>query len=197
MKKIIAPVLIVVFVLGAGGFLYSYWLGSKKEAGRDLIREAREEETAPVEEPAPPSSQPVTTEEPVQEDEPTTLPDETAVSPMPEPEPQPQPESQPQPSEPSPPSAQGVQEFEIVETIYPGKFDPSQITVKRGVPVKIYLTTTQREHINRVSILPYITSSDTILPGKVTILEFTPLEVGDLEIRNIGHGFTGTIKVTD
>lgn len=178
MKKIIAPILIVIFVLGAGGFLYFDWLSSKKEMGRALLRETREGQGASI-----------------QEEEPTALPEEPTVSPMPEPEPQPQPESQPQPSEPSPPNTQGVQEFEIVETIYPGKFDPSQITVKRGIPVKIYLTTTQREHINRVSILPYITSSDTILPGKVTILEFTPLEIGDLEIRNIGHGFTGTIKV--
>lgn len=128
------------------------------------------------------------------------VPGESPVSsptptPAPEPIPSPEPEPQLQPVEPPTSSPQEVQEFEIVQTIYPGKFDPSQIVVKRGTPVKIYLTTTQREHINRVSILPYITSSDTILPGKVTVIEFTPLEVEDLEIRNIGHGFTGTIKV--
>ena len=90
---------------------------------------------------------------------------------------------------------QSVQEFEIVETIYPGKFEPSVITVKNGIPVTIYLTSTQYEHVNRVSILPYIKSSEVITPGEVTVLKFTPTKTGELKIRNIGHGFEGTIKV--
>ena len=90
-----------------------------------------------------------------------------------------------------------IQEFEIVETIYPGKFEPSVIVAKRGIPVRIYMTTTQLEHINRVSILPWISSSDTIFPGKITTIEFTPDQVGEFKIRNIGHGFEATFRVEE
>ena len=92
---------------------------------------------------------------------------------------------------------EGVQEFEIVQTVYPGKFDPPLIVAKKGVPVRIYITTTQREHINRISIQPFVSSSDLVLPRKVTIIEFTPDQTGEFKIRNIGHGFEGTLKVIE
>ena len=92
---------------------------------------------------------------------------------------------------------EGIQEFEIVQTVYPGKFDPSLIVVKKGILVRIYITTTQREHINRISILPFVSRSDLISPGKVTIIEFTPNEIGEFKIRNIGHGFEGTLQVIE
>jgi len=69
--------------------------------------------------------------------------------------------------------------------------------VKKGIPVRISATTKQREHINRISILPWVKSSDTILPGRVTIIEFTPDQVGEFTIRNIGHGFEGVLKVVE
>jgi len=91
----------------------------------------------------------------------------------------------------------GVQEFEIVQTLYPGKFDPPLIVAKKGVPVRIYMTTTKREHVNRVSILPFVSSSDLVLPRQVTIIEFTPNQIGEFKIRNIGHGFEGTLRVVE
>ena len=186
-STIVVIVSVVVLIAGVAGVLV--WRVSVRQHEEGALKEQEPSAESPKAEPLTPT---VPGQEPVPSPAPTRAPE---LIPGPEPEPQPQPEAQPQPVESPTPSPQEVQEFEIVQTIYPGKFDPSQIVVKKGIPVKIYLTTTQREHINRVSILPYITSSDTILPGKVTVIEFTPLEAQDLKIRNIGHGFTGTIKV--
>jgi len=90
-----------------------------------------------------------------------------------------------------------VQKLAIIQELYPGEFYPSKITVKKGLPVKIYITTTDSEHINRVSIQPFVSSSGLLEPGKVTVIEFTPDRVGEFKIRNIGHGFEGTLIVEE
>lgn len=82
-------------------------------------------------------------------------------------------------------------------SIYPGEFSPDPLVVKKGESLKILATSKVREHVNRISILPWVKSSETLLPGKTTIIEFTPDEVGDFMIRNIGHGFTGTLRVVE
>lgn len=89
----------------------------------------------------------------------------------------------------------GIQEFNLVQTVYPGKFEPSVITATKGIPVRIYISTTQREHINRVSILPWVESSSVVAPGSPITIEFTPDQVGEFTIRNIGHGFEATLIV--
>ena len=75
-------------------------------------------------------------------------------------------------------------------------------TTSWGFPLQsrkdqIYITTTDEEHINRVSIQPFVRRSKLLQPGEVTIIEFTPDRVGEFKIRNIGHGFEGTIIVED
>jgi len=82
-------------------------------------------------------------------------------------------------------------------TIYPGEFSPDPLIVKKGEPLTILVTTQVREHVNRISILPWVTQSDRLSPGKTTIVEFTPDQTGDFEIRNIGHGFTGILRVIE
>ncbi len=52
--------------------------------------------------------------------------------------------------------ASPVQEIAVLQELYPGKFYPNKIIVKKGHPVKIYITTTDEEHINRVSIQPLL-----------------------------------------
>lgn len=97
-----------------------------------------------------------------------------------------------------PPSApSGTQKFSLEQSVYPGSFTPDPLIVKLGIPVKLLVTTLHREHVNRISILPWVTTSDTLVPGKVTIVEFTPDQTGDFNIRNIGHGFEGVLKVTN
>jgi len=90
-----------------------------------------------------------------------------------------------------------VQEIAVIQELYPGKFYPNKIIVKKGRPVKIYIITTDEEHINRVSIQPFVSSSELIQTGEVTVIKFTPDRVGKFKIRNIGHGFEGTIIVEE
>ncbi len=82
-------------------------------------------------------------------------------------------------------------------SIYPGEFTPDPLVVKLGDPLKLLVTTRVREHVNRISILPWVAQSERLSPGKTTVVEFTPDEIGDFEIRNIGHGFTGILRVVE
>lgn len=146
---------------------------------------------------------------PVAEPEPTSDPEPVPAKIVPpsveEPTPPPQPEAtlqtEPTPEpvpEPAPPPAQpSVQEINLEQSVYPGYFFPDPLIVKKDTPLRLLVTTKQREHINRISIQPWVSSSDVILPGKVTIVEFTPDLIGEFYIRNIGHGFTGTLKVVE
>ena len=103
----------------------------------------------------------------------------------------------PEPELPSPSPLSSTQEFSLEQSVYPGSFTPDPLIVKRGIPVKLLVTTLHREHVNRISILPWVTTSDTLVPGKVTIIEFTPDQTGDFNIRNIVHGFEGVLRVTN
>ncbi len=82
-------------------------------------------------------------------------------------------------------------------SLYPGAFSPDPLIVRKGEPLKLLVTTRVREHVNRISILPWVARSDRLSPGKTTVVEFTPDETGDFEIRNIGHGFTGILRVVE
>ena len=81
--------------------------------------------------------------------------------------------------------------------IYPGEFSPDPLIVKNGIPLRILVTTGAREHVNRISILPWIGRSERLSRGKTTVIEFTPDQIGDFKIRNIGHGFTGILRVVE
>ena len=94
--------------------------------------------------------------------------------------------------------AAGAAEVKLDQVnIYPGEFSPDPLIVKKGEPVRLLVTTQVREHINRISILPWIEFSNRLSPGKTTVVEFTPDETGDFEIKNIGHGFTGILRVAE
>ena len=82
-------------------------------------------------------------------------------------------------------------------SLYPGEFSPDPLIVRKGEPLKLLVTTRVREHVNRISILPWVAQSDRLSPGKTTVVEFTPDETGDFEIRNVGHGFTGILRVVE
>jgi len=82
-----------------------------------------------------------------------------------------------------------VQEFAVIMD-YPGnRFYPSSLTVKVGQPVRLFVTTLTREHVNRFSIEPWIRQSDVAMPGQVLVAEFTPNRVGTFKIINVGHRF--------
>ena len=108
-----------------------------------------------------------------------------------------EPEISVQESLPSPASQPTIQKFDLEQSVYPGYFTPDPLIVKKDIPLELSVTTKQREHINRISILPWISSSDLLIPGKVVIIEFIPDQTGEFKIRNIGHGFEGILKVVE
>ncbi len=106
-------------------------------------------------------------------------------------------EQSPAPARPRAPNVGEIQEFKITQTLYPGSFDPPVIIAKKDIPVRILITTDLFEHINRVSILPFVKNSDLLEPGKFTVIEFTPDQAGEFKIRNIGHGFEGQLIIQE
>jgi len=80
------------------------------------------------------------------------------------------------------------------------EFSPSQITVKKGVPVVLELTSLDRLH---GFACPELGIRSDINPGKTTTIEFTPQKVGTFPFHcdnfcGTGHaGMKGTIVVTE
>jgi len=108
-----------------------------------------------------------------------------------------------QPAPPTPPEAglevspsASVQEYALIQRLY-DRYFPDPLIVTRGVPVKLYITTIAREHVNKISIMPFVPETDLVLPGKITLVRFTPQEAGEFEILNLGHGFTGKLIVAE
>lgn len=91
-----------------------------------------------------------------------------------------------------------IQEFEMTMNVFPaGKFSPDPLTVKKGVRVRLRMNALQLEHLNQISIRPFVTNVTLEPPGKVTLIEFTPTRTGAFQIRNLGHDFEGTLIVVD
>lgn len=90
-----------------------------------------------------------------------------------------------------------VQEFEMTMSVFPGKFRPDRLTVKKGVPVRLLLRALHREHVNFLSIRPFVRSVSLEPPGKVTVIEFVPNQTGTFKIRNVGHGVEATLVVVE
>ena len=143
--------------------------------------------------PATPAATPPLSSEPASTDQPPT-PSASSADIGPDQAPTPTPL---QASAEAAPDVRAVQEISITESIYPGYFDPAEITVKVGVPVRLLVSALQREHVNRISVLPWIEASGVLGPGGPVAIEFTPDVVGDYRIRNIGHGFEATLHVVE
>jgi len=91
-----------------------------------------------------------------------------------------------------------VQEVEVTMNVFPtGKFSPDPLTVKKGMRVRLRMKALQREHLNQISIRPFVTNVTLEPPGRVTVIEFTPTRTGTFKIRNLGHDFEGTLIVVE
>jgi hypothetical protein len=91
-----------------------------------------------------------------------------------------------------------VQEFEMTMNVFPtGWFKPDPLTVKNGVRIRLLMKALQREHLNQISIRPFVTNVTLKPPGEVTVIEFTPTRTGTFKIRNLGHDFEGTLNVVE
>ena len=98
-------------------------------------------------------------------------------------------------------SAPGADDVKVIRiTAEKFNFTPSEITVKRGVPVALELTSSDRVH---GFSLPDFKLTAKIEPGKVTRVVFTPDKTGELSFScNIfcgsGHeDMSGRLIVTD
>ncbi|HEY9776798.1 MAG TPA: cupredoxin domain-containing protein [Planktothrix sp.] len=79
-------------------------------------------------------------------------------------------------------------------------FTPSEITLKKGVPYVLELTTQDRSH---GMAIPAMDKRVTIEPGQTAEIKLTPEKTGNFEFHcdvmcGLGHdSMTGTIKVVD
>ena len=90
-----------------------------------------------------------------------------------------------------------VQEISIIENYAATRFWPRSIVVIKDIPVRMYLTRLHREHVNRFTIEPFFSSTEVILPGEIGIIEFTPNQLGEFKISNVGHHFDADLIVVE
>ena len=94
------------------------------------------------------------------------------------------------------PLQETVHEVAVIQKLY-SDFFPDPIISLVGQPLRLLITTNSREHINRLSIQPFIGQTDVVRVGEIMSVEFTPQEAGTFQIVNIGHGFSGDIIIVE
>jgi len=94
------------------------------------------------------------------------------------------------------PSQGSVHEISILQMLF-SDFFPDPVIFPVNVPLRLMVTTNSREHVNRLRLLPFISSTDIVRIGEILSIEFTPDAIGTFQIQNIGHGFTGDIIITE
>ena len=94
------------------------------------------------------------------------------------------------------PSQESVHEISVIQMLY-SDFFPDPVISPINVPLRLMVTTDNREHVNNLEILPFIIRTDIVQIHKILNVEFTPDTVGTFQIRNRGHGFTGDIIITE
>jgi cytochrome c oxidase subunit II len=93
---------------------------------------------------------------------------------------------------------QGAQVIKISAKRF--EYSPQEITLKKGTPVILQLTTEDRSHGFNI---PSMNLRADIMPGKVTELKVTPQKAGEFDFFcdifcGSGHeGMNGKIKVTE
>lgn len=95
-------------------------------------------------------------------------------------------------------AAARVQEFEMTMNVFPtGWFKPDPLQIKKDILVRLRMKALQREHLNQISIRPFVANVTLEPPGKVTTIDFTATRTGTFRIRNLGHDFEGTLIVVE
>ena len=94
------------------------------------------------------------------------------------------------------PSQESVHEISIIQMLF-SDFFPDPVISPINVPLRLMVTTNSREHVNRLRLLPFISSTDIVRVEEILNVEFTPNITGTFQIQNIGHGFTGDIIITE
>ena len=90
-----------------------------------------------------------------------------------------------------------MQEIATIENYAASRFYPGRVVAIKGVPLKLSVTRLHREHINRFTIEPFLSSREFFPPGTMGVEEFTPGRSGEYRMRNVGHGYEGAFIVVD
>ena len=90
---------------------------------------------------------------------------------------------------------QGFQAFSIIHSLADGLLFPSTITVRRGLPVRLYHISVSGDH--RVSIETLAPEAISVDPEAIAQMEFNPTEVGEFAIRHLDDALTGQLVVQE
>ncbi|MCH8306086.1 MAG: FG-GAP repeat protein, partial [Candidatus Marinimicrobia bacterium] len=71
------------------------------------------------------------------------------------------------------PSQLSVHEISIIQMLYTDFF-PDPVISPVNVPLRLMVTTNSREHVNRLRLLPFISSTDIVRVEEILYVEFTP-----------------------
>ena len=85
-------------------------------------------------------------------------------------------------------------EVALIDRYFTNDFFPRQLVVKEGVPLVLYFTRHDQEHVNRIRIEPFVDDAP-VMAGDLRILRFTPDRAGEYQIVNVGHGFAAALVV--
>lgn len=89
---------------------------------------------------------------------------------------------------------QGVQQFSLIYGGDPPRVVPEEITVEKGILVKVYILATDGEH--HISVLPfYSAASANVGLMEITTFEFTPTDSGIFEILDEISGLKARLIV--
>ncbi|MEE9216735.1 MAG: hypothetical protein V3U32_04795, partial [Anaerolineales bacterium] len=90
---------------------------------------------------------------------------------------------------------QGFQAFAVIHSLADGLLFPQTITVRLGLPVRLYHISVSGDH--RVSIETLAPEAISVDPSAIAQMEFNPTEVGEFAIRHLDDELTGRLVVQE
>ena len=90
---------------------------------------------------------------------------------------------------------QGFQAFAVIHSPADGLLFPQTITVRLGLPVRLYHISVSGDH--RVSIETLAPEAISVDPRVISQMEFNPTEVGEFAIHHLDDSLTGRLVVEE
>ncbi|MCZ6529699.1 MAG: hypothetical protein O6949_05110 [Chloroflexi bacterium] len=90
---------------------------------------------------------------------------------------------------------QGFQAFAVIHSPADGLLYPQTITVRLGLPVRLYHISVSGDH--RVSIETLVPEAMSVDSKAIALMEFNPSEVGEFAIRHLDDELTGHLVVEE
>lgn len=92
-------------------------------------------------------------------------------------------------------SEQGVQAFALIHSPADGRLFPDRITVRLGLPVRLYHLSVSGDH--EVSVETLAAQATIVRQNKIAQTEFTPTQVGEFAIRHADDALSGRLVVRE